>query len=66
MYVAARRCVSSDLGRRGSDLEELTPSELAQVMGTASEYRVSEVADRNAGMVMRIAKDRLRTLTPAR
>jgi len=58
--------VSSDLGRRGSDLEELTPSELAQVMGTASEYRVSEVADRNAGMVMRIAKDRLRTLTPAR
>jgi amidase len=36
------------------------------VMGTASEYRVSEVADRNAGMVMRISKDRLRTLTPAK
>jgi len=27
---------------------------------------VSEVADRNAGMVLKIAKDRLRGLTPAK
>lgn len=43
----------------------LTPSEIAQVLGTAAEYRVSEVADRNAGMVLRINKDRLKSLPPA-
>jgi len=41
----------------------LTPSEIAQVLGTAAEYRVSEVADRNAGIVLRLGKDRLRALT---
>lgn len=40
----------------------LTPSELAQVLGTSSEYRVSEVADRNAGMVLMIRKERLLSL----
>lgn len=43
----------------------LTPSEVAQVLGTSAEYRVSEVADRNAGMVLRINKDRLKPLPPA-
>ena len=33
---------------------KLTPSEIAQVMGTAAEYHVSEVADRNAGVVLKI------------
>jgi len=33
------------------------------VFGTAAEYRVSEVADRNAGIVLKISKERLRTLT---
>ncbi|HUN62811.1 MAG TPA: acetamidase/formamidase family protein [Candidatus Sulfotelmatobacter sp.] len=40
----------------------LTPSEVAQVLGSASEIKVSEAADRNAGMVVKINKDRLRTL----
>jgi acetamidase/formamidase len=40
----------------------LTPSEVAQVLGTSAEYRVSEVADRNAGMVLMIRKDRLQPL----
>jgi len=42
---------------------KLTPSEVAQVLGTASEYRISEVADRNAGIVLKINKDRLKGLT---
>ena len=42
---------------------KLSPSEVAQVIGTAAEYHVSEVADRNAGIVLKIGKDRLRTLT---
>jgi amidase len=41
---------------------QLTPSEIAQVLGTAAEYRVTEVPDRNAGIVLRLAKDRLRGL----
>jgi len=41
----------------------LAPSEVAQVLGSASEIKVSEAADRNAGMVVKINKDRLRTLS---
>lgn len=37
----------------------LTPSETAQILGTAAEYKVSEVADRNSGVVLRISKERL-------
>jgi acetamidase/formamidase len=62
----AFRFATSNMAAWLADDYKLTPSEIAQVMGTASEYRVSEVADRNAGMVMRISKDRLRTLTPAK
>ena len=40
----------------------LTPSEIAQVLGTSAEYKVSEVADRNAGMVLKISKERLKGL----
>jgi acetamidase/formamidase len=41
----------------------LTASEVAEVMGTAVEYRISEVADRNAGVVAKLSKARLATLT---
>ena len=44
---------------------KLTPSELAQFLGVAAEYHISEVADRNAGVVLKIAKSKLSTLTPA-
>lgn len=37
----------------------LTPSETAQFLGTSAEYKVSEVADRNAGVVLKINKERL-------
>lgn len=42
---------------------KLTPSEVAQVLGSAAEYKVSEVADRNAGIILKISKDRFQTLT---
>jgi len=42
---------------------KLTPSEVAQVLGSAAEYRISEVADRNAGIVLKINKDRLEGLS---
>jgi len=44
---------------------KLTPSEVAQVLGTAAEYKVSEAADRNAGMILKINKERLKPLTAA-
>src|ERR1039457_779001 len=49
-----------------TDDYKLTPSEVAQVLGTAAEYKVSEVADRNAGIVLKINKDRLQPLTPVK
>jgi hypothetical protein len=39
---------------------KLTPSEIAQVLGSAAEYKISEVADRNVGIVLKISKDRLK------
>ena len=45
-----------------TDDYKLTPSELAQVLGSAAEYKVSELADRNVGVVLKINKDRLQTL----
>jgi len=41
----------------------LTPPEVAEVLGTSAEYKVSEVADRNAGVVLKINKEHLQTLT---
>ncbi|CAN5604359.1 hypothetical protein BH10ACI4_BH10ACI4_21570 [soil metagenome] len=40
----------------------LTASEIAQVLGTSAEYKVSEVADRNSGIVLKLNKDRLKPL----
>jgi amidase len=41
---------------------KLTPPEIAQVLGTSVEYTVNEVADRNAGIVAKIKKERLASL----
>ena len=41
---------------------KLLPAEVAELFGTAAEYRVSEVADRNAGVVLKINKERLKDL----
>jgi amidase len=44
---------------------KLTPSEVAQVLGVLSQYKVSEVADRNSGVALKISKARLAALTKA-
>ena len=43
--------------------EEMKIEEIAQVLGTSSEYKVSEVADRNVGIVLKLKKERLESLT---
>ncbi len=58
----AFRIATSNMAAWLTEQYQLTPSEVAQVLGTSAEYRVSEVADRNAGMVLGIRKDRLRAL----
>ena len=47
------------------DQYKLTPSEISQVLGTSAEYKVSEVADRNVGMVLKLRKERLQGIAPA-
>jgi acetamidase/formamidase len=42
---------------------KLTPQEFAMVLGTAAEYKVAEVADRNAAVVLKMSKANLGTLT---
>ena len=59
----AFRGATANMAQWLSDDYKLTPSEVAQVLGTAAEYKVSEVADRNAGIVLKINKDRLQSLT---
>jgi amidase len=53
---------TSNMAQWLADDYKLTPSEIAQVLGTAAEYKVSEVADRNSGIVLKIAKARLEPL----
>ena len=47
-----------------ADDYKLTPSEAAQVLGTSAQYKISEAADRNAGVVLKLDKARLQTISP--
>ncbi len=58
----AFRAATANMAQWLTDEYKLTPSELAQVLGPAAEYKVSEVADRNAGIVLKINKERLQGL----
>jgi acetamidase/formamidase len=62
----AFRAATANMATWLTEEYKLTPSELAQVLGTSAEYKVSEVADRNAGMVLKINKERLKGLTAAK
>jgi amidase len=62
----AFRAATANMAQWLTDDYKLTPSEIAEVLGTAAEYKVSEVADRNAGIVLKIDKDRLQPLTTAK
>ena len=44
----------------------LTVSEVSQVLGTSAEYRISVVVGRNAGIVLKVHKDRLRPFKSGR
>ena len=61
----AFRTATANMAQWLTDEYKLTPSEAAQVLGTSAEYKVSEVADRNAGMVLKINKERLKSLASA-
>src|SRR6202022_404947 len=58
----AFREATSNMAQWLTEEYKLTPSEVAQVLGTSAEYKVSEVADRNAGVVLKINKERLQPL----
>jgi acetamidase/formamidase len=60
----AFRTATAGMAQWLTDDYKLTPTEVAQVLGTSAEYKVSEAADRNAGVVLKINKERLQTLTP--
>ncbi len=55
---ALREATSSMAGWLMDDYG-LTPSEVGQFMGAASQYRISEVADRNSGVVLKVRKSLL-------
>jgi amidase len=56
---------TSDMATWLAEDYKLAPSEVAQVIGAAAEYRVSEAADRNAGVVLKLKKKYLQPLAPA-
>jgi hypothetical protein len=43
----------------------LTASEAALVLGSSAEYRISEIADRDASVVLELRKDLLQNITAA-
>jgi acetamidase/formamidase len=55
----ALRSATSGLAEWLEQDYHLTPSEIAIVLGSSVEYTISEVADRNAGVVGKLRKDRL-------
>ena len=61
----AFRNATTNIANWLTDKYGLTPSEVAEVMGTSAEYKVSEVADRNAGVVLKINEERLQGLPTA-
>jgi acetamidase/formamidase len=62
----AFRGATANMAQWLTDDYKLTPSEVAEVLGTAAEYKVSEAADRNAGVVLKINKERLQSLIPVK
>jgi amidase len=56
----AFRGATSNMAQWLTEDYKLTPAELAQFLGTSAHYHVSEVADRNAGVVLRIEKASLK------
>jgi acetamidase/formamidase len=62
---SAFRDATSNMAQWLTDDYNLTPTEVAQVLGTASQYKVAEVADRNAGVALKVDKSLLHPLPHA-
>jgi amidase len=62
---SAFRDATSNMAQWLTDDYNLTPTEVAQVLGTASQYKVAEVADRNAGIALKVDKTLLHPLPHA-
>ena len=58
----AFRAATANMAQWLVDGYKLTPSEVAEVLGSAAEYKVSEVADRNAGIVLKLNKELLKNI----
>ncbi|WP_188759366.1 acetamidase/formamidase family protein [Edaphobacter acidisoli] len=58
----ALKSATSSMADWLSEDYKLTSAEVAEVLGTSAEYHVSEVADRNSGVVLKIKKERLQGL----
>jgi amidase len=52
----AIKAATADMASWLAKSYNLTPTEFAQILGTGAEYRINEVADRNAGVVLKISK----------
>ena len=72
MAIALSGSLDSAFSRATSELAtwlqndyKLSSSDVAAVLGTSIQYSVSEVADRNVGVVAKISKKALATLKPA-
>jgi acetamidase/formamidase len=59
----AFRAATANMASWLTDSYKLTPSEIAQVLGTAAQYKVAEVADRNVNVVLKLDKERLKTIS---
>jgi acetamidase/formamidase len=55
----ALRAATASMGQWLEQDYMLTASEIAMVLGSAVEYSISEVADRNAGVAAKLRKERL-------
>ena len=55
----ALRAATAGLGQWLEQDYNLTPSEIAIVLGSSVEYSINEVADRNAGVAAKLKKERL-------
>ena len=55
----ALRAATASLAQWLEQDYSLTPSEIAMVLGSSVEYTIGEVADRNAGIVAKLRKERL-------
>ncbi|HEY4240486.1 MAG TPA: acetamidase/formamidase family protein [Kofleriaceae bacterium] len=58
----AVRAATTNMSKWLTERYGLTAPEIAEVLGSVAEYKITEVADRNAGIALSIARSALKTL----